>query len=622
MKTFLVAVCLLGGANFAWGDDVVVPTPVYFNDFSSATSGSDGIEIVGNGVFEDDADARFGRIFHNDPTLTKAVRTNYLKLPADVLSHSGTSKEMTIGFWVNMKDAADFYFSPLFTAYPNATKASDADSPWPIFTCLARKVVSLNCWGYCDLGNTYNDKGKNAETSAWLDDKAWHYYTITLTSTAVKVYIDGVVENSWTVDGKSDAQVINGLFEAGAAYTVDTGLKYICLGGNQSNNYNDPDPAFGFDDFAIYDVALSADQIKQIRANKLVIGTRIGNSNCTSGYVSDGAMTDKVTLRPGESYSYKFINYNNGGTDNYMNYVVPVYNPAGDRVITVRADRWEDMHHVDEVWGSSAGCTCNFNWTNWNGNMNGATVDMTVSFTKEKVFNMSASITAVDGSEWTYSYTNDYTDSPINLTSSDYVKVALAVSSSWLDLLSEGFCTVAATIPASGYGTIASAYALDCAKLPNGLKAYKVSALTSTTVTLEEVTEAVAANTGLILKGTASTAYSIPVAESGTDISTTNKLKAAVTATAIDANKAYILQGGLFHLVNAASTIPAGKAYLLASDITGGGARSLNFTFDATAIKAVEGEIQNGEFYNVAGQRVAQPTKGLYIVNGKKIVVK
>jgi hypothetical protein len=183
-----------------------------------------------------------------------------------------------------------------------------------------------------------------------------------------------------------------------------------------------------------------------------------------------------------------------------------------------------------------------------------------------------------------------------------------------------GDATVTATIPTSGYGTIASAYALDCANLPAGLKAYKVTGLTAETVTLEEVNVAVAANTGLILNGTAG-AYNIPVAATGTDISTTNKLKAAVTATAIDANKAYILQGGLFHLVTAASTIPAGKAYLLASDITGG-ARSLNFTFDATAIKAVEGEAQNGEFYNVAGQRVAQPTKGLYIVNGKKVVVK
>ena len=28
------------------------------------------------------------------------------------------------------------------------------------------------------------------------------------------------------------------------------------------------------------------------------------------------------------------------------------------------------------------------------------------------------------------------------------------------------------------------------------------------------------------------------------------------------------------------------------------------------------------EVYNLAGQRVAQPTKGLYIVNGKKVVIK
>ncbi len=30
----------------------------------------------------------------------------------------------------------------------------------------------------------------------------------------------------------------------------------------------------------------------------------------------------------------------------------------------------------------------------------------------------------------------------------------------------------------------------------------------------------------------------------------------------------------------------------------------------------------DGVFYNIAGQRVAQPTKGLYIVNGKKVVIK
>ena len=180
-----------------------------------------------------------------------------------------------------------------------------------------------------------------------------------------------------------------------------------------------------------------------------------------------------------------------------------------------------------------------------------------------------------------------------------------------------------ATIPTSGYGTIASAYALDCANLPDGLKAYQVTELTKEAVTLEEVTEAVAANTGLILKGTAGETYNIPVAATGADISATNKLQAAVTATAVEANETYILQGGQFHKVTAASTIPAGKAYLRYADLSM--ARELTLTFgDATGIGATlkNKEIENKEVYNLKGQRVAQPTKGLYIQNGKKVIVK
>lgn len=259
----LAALLVAVGMGTAWADDL--PTPVYFNDFSS----TDGLTIVGNGVFETDADARFGQVFHNDPTLTKAIRTNYLLLPSDVLSHSATTKEMTIGFWVNMKDAQDFYWSPMFAAYDNADRAANATEPWPHFALMARKEVALNCWGYCDLGNTFNDNGTNAQTSAWLDDKAWHYYTATLTATSVKVYIDGILENSWTFDGTTAGQIVEGVFNAGAEYaTNDYGLKYICLGGNQACNWADPDPAFAFDDFAVYDKALTADQIKQVMEAK------------------------------------------------------------------------------------------------------------------------------------------------------------------------------------------------------------------------------------------------------------------------------------------------------------------------------------------------------------------
>lgn len=122
LRTMLAALLVAVGMGTAWADDL--PTPVYFNDFSS----TDGLTIVGNGVFETDADARFGQVFHNDPTLTKAIRTNYLLLPSDVLSHSATTKEMTIGFWVNMRTAADFFWSPIFAAY---AVAPDTGNSWP-----------------------------------------------------------------------------------------------------------------------------------------------------------------------------------------------------------------------------------------------------------------------------------------------------------------------------------------------------------------------------------------------------------------------------------------------------------------------------------------------------------
>lgn len=184
---------------------------------------------------------------------------------------------------------------------------------------------------------------------------------------------------------------------------------------------------------------------------------------------------------------------------------------------------------------------------------------------------------------------------------------------------------ISATIAGSGYSTIASAYALDCANLPAGLEAYKASEITASAVKLEKVTEAVAAGTGLILKGTASTSYEIPVVASGSDISATNKLQAAVTAYDCAANEVYILQTGEFHLVTAASTVPAGKAYLLASNVPSP-ARALAFSFDdeATGINVVNGAgaMVNGEVYNLQGQRVDAPTKGLYIVNGKKVIIK
>ncbi len=77
-----------------------------------------------------------------------------------------------------------------------------------------------------------------------------------------------------------------------------------------------------------------------------------------------------------------------------------------------------------------------------------------------------------------------------------------------------------------------------------------------------------------------------------------------------------------FYMVNTSgNTMGANTAYLHVANA--GGARAFFFDDDVTAINAVKQEQEmNGEYFNLAGQRVAQPTKGLYIVNGKKVIIK
>ena len=187
---------------------------------------------------------------------------------------------------------------------------------------------------------------------------------------------------------------------------------------------------------------------------------------------------------------------------------------------------------------------------------------------------------------------------------------------------------VPATISTSGYTSLSSAYALDFSKV-EGLTAYVVKEATSDGVTLSSVNEA-PAETGLILKGTVGETYNIPVVASAEEPAV-NLLSAAVTATEVEDGSVYILKGGKFCLLNgattvAARTIPAGKAYLPKDKVTTGKA-DLTVAFEEEAVTDIE-SVQDFKgskvqgFYDLQGRRVSQPTKGMYIMDGKKVVVK
>jgi hypothetical protein len=103
------------------------------------------------------------------------------------------------------------------------------------------------------------------------------------------------------------------------------------------------------------------------------------------------------------------------------------------------------------------------------------------------------------------------------------------------------------------------------------------------------------------------------------------KLIGVYTATEItNAEKNYVLSNNTIYPVGeAGATINPYRAYIQVDQP--GEARSLKFVVDGvtTAIEGVSNDtMENGNVYNLQGQRVQNAQKGLFIQNGKKVVLK
>lgn len=140
--------------------------------------------------------------------------------------------------------------------------------------------------------------------------------------------------------------------------------------------------------------------------------------------------------------------------------------------------------------------------------------------------------------------------------------------------------------------------------------------------------------TPVLLKASAADTYNLTyVANDVTAAPTGNLLHGSdVATTTTGGEKYYALQYGKgsnasklgFYWVNAdgaAFTSGAHKAWLALPASTL--ARFFSMDDETTGVQQIESAKMNVEgYYNLAGQRVAQPQKGLYIVNGKKVVIK
>lgn len=132
------------------------------------------------------------------------------------------------------------------------------------------------------------------------------------------------------------------------------------------------------------------------------------------------------------------------------------------------------------------------------------------------------------------------------------------------------------------------------------------------------------AKTGILVKADQGNHNFVVTSDKGEAL-TSNNLVAATTDVHSDGAKYFALtkigdKVG-FALVANGVVIPAGKAYL---EVTKKGEAAKFFGLDgeATGINSVKTAKADGAYYTLEGVKTTKPVKGLYIHNGKKIVVK
>ena len=188
---------------------------------------------------------------------------------------------------------------------------------------------------------------------------------------------------------------------------------------------------------------------------------------------------------------------------------------------------------------------------------------------------------------------------------------------------------VTVTLNKYGYATYCSVNPIDFSST-TGYTAWRVSDIDGTTITFKKITEKIKGGQGVLLynknaDGVNTSNVTVNFADGSTVFDSDENLFVGTTAPLYVEKDEYIgLSGDKFVYVTSAGNVPAGKALLPASAVSS--AREFVFLFDddATGISEMKtlriGENEN--YYNLNGQKVENPTKGLYIVNGKKVVIK
>lgn len=147
----------------------------------------------------------------------------------------------------------------------------------------------------------------------------------------------------------------------------------------------------------------------------------------------------------------------------------------------------------------------------------------------------------------------------------------------------------------------------------------------NSTITLYDVAAGtvIPAKTGILVKAAQGDYNFVVTSDEGKELENNNLVAATADVTSDGAKFFALTKIGDkvgFALVENGVVIPAGKAYLEVPAATA--AKFFGLDGEATGINSVKTAKADGAYYTLEGVKTTKPVKGLYIHNGKKIVVK
>lgn len=376
--------------------------------------------------------------------------------------------------------------------------------------------------------------------------------------------------------------------------------QYDYFGTNQSDTHRD---MFAFLDYNNPDNGeswsmLSRDEWKYLFATRSVTNT-----------LSDGARYTMATL--GGTYKGMIIFPDNYTHPEGTGFTSGVFNSNSNYTAQVSLEGWTMMEAAGCVFLPSAGyCSLGSTWVG----------------VGEYVCYMS---TTPDGSN---NYYDPYfTPNSVNLYESSSQRTWSSIR------LVLRLQPLTYTVPASGVGTFSSDVNIH---LPEGLKAHycKTYYAERSAISVVNISNGIVpANTGVLLSGTPGETFNLyPTPETADELEG-NALVAVTKPTHISPTKGdytnFMMKGGKFiKIADESYTVkmPAHRAYLPLLTSEAAGANTIGIVWDDDNVTGIDGVGQDndgnpnlsGTIYNLHGQKVDHPTRGIYIINGKKIVIK